>query len=163
MLSIIVAVDENNAIGKNNSLLWHISEDLKYFKSVTTGHPVIMGRKTFESIGRALPNRTNIIITRNSVFKAEGCIIANSLEEAINYAKQISDEYFVIGGGTIYKEAMEKAGTIYLTEVHHKYEADTFFPAIDKKKWKEIERTDFVRGKDFPFAFSFVKLVKTVN
>jgi dihydrofolate reductase len=158
MLSIIVAVDENNAIGKDNKLLWHIAEDLKYFKLITKGHPVIMGRKTFESIGRPLPGRTNIIISRNPQYAAEGCPVVDSLDKAISLARQIDDEQFVIGGATVYREAIRIADIIYLTVVHNKYEADTFFPKIPETEWEEIERTDFASGKDFCHPFSFLKL-----
>jgi dihydrofolate reductase len=156
MLSIIVAVDENNAIGKDNKLLWHLAEDLKHFKSVTNGHPVIMGRKTFESIGKALPGRSNIIISRNPQFAVAGCIVAASLENAIDIASAIDDNQFVIGGASVYEEAMRFADTIYLTVVHHKYEADAFFPAISKNEWNEVERIDFDRGKNFNYPFSFL-------
>ncbi|MDR1130018.1 MAG: dihydrofolate reductase [Prevotellaceae bacterium] len=158
MLSIIVAIDENNAIGKNNRLPWHITEDLKYFKSVTEGHPVIMGRKTFESVGRALPGRTNIVISRNPQFAAEGCTVVRSLDEAVSVAARIDEMQFVIGGDSIYREAIRIADTIYLTLVHNKYEADTFFPEIPESEWIETERVDFERGKDFNYPFSFLKL-----
>jgi dihydrofolate reductase len=158
MLSIIVAVDKNNAIGKNNKLLWHITEDFQYFKSVTNGHPVIMGRKTFESVGKALSGRTNIVISRNPNFFASGCTVVASLEAAVTMATQIDETQFVIGGASIYREAIHIADTIYLTVVHHNYDADTFFPEIPKTEWKEIERIDFERGKDFNYPFSFLKL-----
>ncbi|MDR1895983.1 MAG: dihydrofolate reductase [Prevotellaceae bacterium] len=164
MLSIIVAADENNAIGKNNSLMWHISEDMKYFKSVTGGYPVIMGRKTFESIRRPLPDRTNIIVTHNLGFKPEGCITVHSLSAAIEAAAGIRGDYFVIGGESIYREAMDLAEAIYLTAVHHKYEgADAFFPKINEREWRVTERVDFERGKNFEYPFSFVKLQKIPN
>ncbi len=154
MLSIIVAVAENNVIGHNNSLIWHISEDLKYFKRVTSGHTVIMGRKTFESIGKPLPNRTNIVISRNADFKPNGVIVVSSLEEAV--AKTNSgEESFIIGGGSIYREAMGLADKLYLTKVHHSYEGDTFFPEIGDE-WKEISREDFERGEKFEYPFSFI-------
>jgi dihydrofolate reductase len=156
MLSIIVAVDENNAIGKDNKLLWRLAEDLKHFKSVTDGHPVIMGRKTFESIGKALPGRNNIIISRNPQFTATGCIVVPSLEKAIAVASAIDEHQFIIGGASVYREAIQLADTIYLTVVHHKYEADAFFPAISKTEWNEVERIDFNRGKDFNHPFSFL-------
>lgn len=158
MLSIIVAIDENNAIGKDNKLPWHIAEDLKHFKLTTKGHPVIMGRKTFESVGRPLSGRTNIIISRNPQFTAEGCTVVTSLDEAIAVAGQIDDIQFVIGGASVYREAIRIADTIYLTVVHSKYEADTFFPKIPENEWEEIERTDFEKGKDFNHPFSFLKL-----
>ncbi|MDR0725631.1 MAG: dihydrofolate reductase [Prevotellaceae bacterium] len=158
MLSIIVAVDENNAIGKDNKLLWHIAEDLKHFRSITNGHPVIMGRKTFESIGKALPGRINIIISRNPQFAAEECIVAPSLEKAINIASEIDENTFIIGGASIYREALGIADTIYLTVVHSSYDADAFFPAISETEWNEVERIDFIKGKDFGYPFSFITL-----
>jgi dihydrofolate reductase len=158
MLSIIVAVDENNAIGKGNKLLWHISEDLKYFKSITKGHPVIMGRRTFESIGKALPDRTSIVISRNPQFAAKGCIVASSLGKAVAIASEIDENQFIIGGASVYGEAVGIADTIYLTVVHNKYDADAFFPEISTAEWSEVERIDFERGKDFDCSFSFLKL-----
>ncbi|MDR1584371.1 MAG: dihydrofolate reductase [Prevotellaceae bacterium] len=160
MLAIIAAIDENNAIGKNNKLLWYIAEDLKYFKSVTNGHPVIMGRKTFESIGKALPGRVNIIISRNPQFSATGNIVVTSLDKAIAIASEIDDNQFVIGGASIYAEAIKIANIIYLTVIHNKYEADSFFPEISKIEWNEVERIDFDRGKDFNYPFSFLKFVR---
>lgn len=154
MLSIIVAVAENNIIGHNNSLIWHISEDLKYFKHITSSHPVIMGRKTFESIGRPLPNRTNIVISRNPEFNPDGCIVVSSLEEAIATTNP-NEENFIIGGGSIYREAMGLADKLYLTKIHNSYEGDTFFPEINDD-WKEISREDFERGEKFEHPFSFI-------
>jgi dihydrofolate reductase len=162
MLSIIVAVDKNNAIGKNNRLLWHIAEDLKHFKSLTKGHPVIMGRKTFASIGKTLPGRTNIIISRNPQFAVSGSIVAASLEKAIAVASEIDDIQFIIGGASVYAEAIDIADTIYLTVVHREYgDADTFFPEIPANKWNEVERTDYERGKDFEYPFSFLTYIRT--
>ncbi len=154
VLSIIVAVAQNHAIGKENQLLWHISEDLKYFKQITSGHTVVMGRKTFESIGKPLPNRRNIIISR-SMEPREGVEVAASLDAAVALCKN-EDEVFVIGGGTIYREVLPLANRLYYTEVHADYDADTFFPAIDKNRWKEISRQDFSHGDKFPTPFSFV-------
>lgn len=134
-LSMICALGKNRAIGNNNSLLWNIPDDLKRFKEITTGHPVIMGRKTYESIGRALPNRTNIIVTRDSSFKALNCQICNSLEEAISLASQREkEEIFIIGGGEIYKEAIELADKLYLTVVNDDPKADAFFPEYERFK-----------------------------
>ena len=116
-LSIIVAVSENNAIGKDNNLLWHISEDLKHFKEITSGHSVLMGRKTFESLGKKLPNRRNIVITRNPDYTAEGCEMASSLEDAVRLCAG-EEEVFVIGGGEIYRQARDMASKLYLTVVH---------------------------------------------
>ena len=155
-LSIIVAVSENNAIGKDNNLLWHISEDLKHFKEITSGHSVLMGRKTFESLGKKLPNRRNIVITRNPDYTAEGCEMASSLEDAVRLCAG-EEEVFVIGGGEIYRQAMDMASKLYLTVVHKVYEADTFFPVIDSSCWKEISREDFSHGDKFEYPYSFIE------
>ncbi len=154
MLSIIVAVARNRAIGKDNQLLWHITEDLKYFKQITSGHTVIMGRKTFESIGKPLPNRRNIIIS-SSLPAQENVTVARSLADAVALANH-EEEVFIIGGGSIYNEALPLAGRLYYTEVHADYDADTFFPEIDKGCWKEVSRQDFPRGATFESPFSFV-------
>lgn len=160
-LSIIVAVAENGVIGHNNQLIWHLPEDLKMFKRLTSGHPIIMGRKTFDSIGKPLPNRTSIIITKNPEFQIEGCITVHSLEEAIEAANEIEEnEAFIIGGAEIYRLALPFADTIYLTEVHHSFEGDTFFPAIDKDIWEEVNRTDHDVDEKHLYKYSFVELEK---
>lgn len=154
MISIIVAIARNGVIGAGNSLIWHISEDLRRFKAITIGHPVVMGRKTYESIGRPLPNRTNVVITRQSDFKAEGCIVVHSLQEAIQRFAE-NEEVFIIGGGQIYAEALPLAKRIYLTEVDADYEGDTYFPQWDRSSWQLIEQEHFPHGEKFtqPFAF----------
>jgi dihydrofolate reductase len=130
-ISIIAAIGaQNNALGRNNNLIWKIPGDLNRFKQLTTGHPIIMGRKTFESIGRPLPNRTNIVITRNNDFKAEGVLITHSFDEALAEAKLIEDEeIFIIGGGEIYKQALPFTHRLYLTLVHDEQDGDVYFPA----------------------------------
>ncbi|MDD2584775.1 MAG: dihydrofolate reductase [Bacteroidales bacterium] len=149
-ISIIVATSLNNAIGRNNQLLWHISEDLKYFKKITSGHTVIMGRKTWESIGRPLPNRRNIVISRSQNIFLEGAEVYSSLKDALKAANKSegpcgsqkidSEEVFIIGGGQIYKQALPIADKLYLTIVNETIEdADTFFPEIDLSQWQEIE------------------------
>lgn len=160
MLTIIAAVAKNNALGKNNDLIWHLPADLKRFKKVTLGHHVIMGRKTFESLGKPLPNRTTIIISRNDDYHADGCIIVNSLDEAILAAKSDPNPY-ILGGGEIYRQALEFADTLDLTMVHHSFEdADTFFPPIDFKQWKETNREDFKADETHDFDYSFVTYKK---
>ncbi|WP_309912264.1 dihydrofolate reductase [Arcicella sp. BE51] len=160
-LSIIVAVAENGVIGHNNQLIWRLPEDLKMFKRLTTGHPVIMGRKTFESIGKPLPNRTSIIITRDQDFQVEGCITVHSLEDAIEAASEIEDnETFIIGGAEIYRLSLPFADKIYLTEVHHAFEGDTFFPSIDKNIWEEVSRIDHETDEKHLYRYSFVELEK---
>lgn len=183
--NIIVAVADNGAIGRGNSLLWHIPEDLKYFKSVTLGSPVIMGRRTFESIGRPLPKRTNIVVTRGGRMTAadgsgvpfpDGVLVAGSLEEAFAMASmpavrelaepclKVSGEgrpseasCFVIGGGEIYRQAMQFADSLYVTEVHASIEdADTFFPEIDASSWKEVSRSEVHTDLETGYTFEFV-------
>ena len=150
-LSIIVAVATNNAIGRNNDLIWHISDDLKRFKKITSGHSIIMGRKTFDSIGRALPKRRNIIISRQENLVIEGVEIVNSLKKALELTKD-ETEVFIIGGGTIYAEALPLANKLYLTEVHSNPEADVFFPEINCKQWKETFREN-CSSDDYSYSF----------
>ena len=154
--NIIVAVSDNNAIGRNNELLWHISEDLRFFRRSTTGSPIIMGRKTFESIGRPLPKRTNVVITRGDVV-FEGCEMAHSLEEAVAMFPA-EEELFIIGGAQIYKQALPLVDKLYLTIVHRDYEGDTSFPEIDYSEWREVAREEFERGEEYDGAFTFIDL-----
>ena len=130
----IAAIDENNVLGKDNQLIWHLPEDLMRFKRLTTGHAIIMGRKTFESLPKALPNRHNIVVTRNQDYSKDGITVCNSLEAAIECAKD-DKQPFVIGGGQIYEQAIELASKIELTRIHSQFEGDVFFPEIDLKKW----------------------------
>ncbi|RAJ15153.1 dihydrofolate reductase [Olleya aquimaris] len=155
-LTIIVAAGENNEIGKNNELIWHLSDDLKRFKALTSGHHIIMGRKTFESFPKPLPNRTHIVISRQANYKApEGVIVVNSLEDAISIAKKDSQP-FIIGGGEIYKLAMPYASKIELTRVHANFDADTFFPAIDTNIWKETSNVFHKKDDNHEYEFSFL-------
>ena len=165
---IIVAISDNNAIGRDNALLWHISEDLKFFKRMTSGHPVIMGRKTFESIGRPLPRRTNIVVSRGSD-APEGTLLASSLEEAFALAeaaiasqpdseKMMLEQCYVIGGGQIYKQAFDKVDTLVVTHVHTVIEdADTFFPEIDPEQWKVSCRSNQYQDEETGYTFEFVE------
>ena len=156
-LTMIVAAGENNEIGKDNDLIWHLSDDLKRFKSLTSGHHIIMGRKTFESFPKPLPNRTHIVITRQSNYTApDGVIIVNSLEDAINIAKKDSQP-FIIGGGEIYKQAMPYASKIEITRVHATFpEADTFFPKIDTLIFKETSNVFHKKDDKHQYEFSFL-------
>ncbi len=154
MLSIIVAVAENGVIGNRNALIWHISEDLKNFKRLTSGHPVIMGRKTFESLGRPLPKRTNVVITRQTDLKIEGCTMAHSLEEALALFPE-EEEVFVIGGAQIYAEALPLADRFYLTRVEHPYEGDTRFPEWNTDEWRLLHSEAFPSGEKYPYPFAF--------
>ncbi len=159
MLTIIAAVAKNNALGKNNQLIWHLPADLKRFKKITSGHHVIMGRKTFDSLGKPLPNRTTIIITRNANFKAAGCIIVNSLTEAVKIAA-IDENPFILGGAEIYKQAMDVADILDLTIVHKEFDADVFFPEIDPTIWKETSREDLKADDKNKYDYSFVTFKK---
>ena len=158
MISIIVAVAANGVIGDNNSLLWHISEDLRNFKRITSGHPVIMGRKTFESLGRPLPNRTNVVVSRTAT-AIEGCRVAASLDEAIAMFSA-DEEAFIIGGAQIYAQALDAADKIYITRVGRDYEGDTSFPEWDATRWRLTSREEFVRGEKYPYPFSFEEYVR---
>jgi dihydrofolate reductase len=150
MLSLIVAVAENGVIGRDNALPWHISEDLRYFKQVTSGKTVIMGRKTYQSIGRPLPNRTNIVVTRDPAFVAEGVLIAHSLKEALAGAGD--GEAVVIGGSSLFEEALTLADRFYLTEIHRAYEGDVHFPAWDRSAWQETARNRLAGDPDISFV-----------
>lgn len=153
MISIIVAVAQNGVIGDKNSLLWHISEDMRFFKRTTSGHPVIMGRKTYESLGRPLPNRTNVVISR-TLGELEGCTVVRSLEEAIALFPT-EEEVFVIGGAQIYALALDVADRFYLTRVGHDYEGDTSFPSWNESEWRLISREAYEQGEKYPHPFAF--------
>lgn len=159
--SIIVAISDNNAIGRDNQLLWHISEDLKFFKRTTLGSPVIMGRKTFESIGRALPKRVNIVVSRG-FNTGEEVAVAASLEEAFKVAEDTNlEKCFVIGGGQIYSQALPLVDSLIVTHVHTVIEdADTFFPEIDPVIWQVSERSELLTDEESGYTFEFVKYVK---
>ncbi|CAM1355628.1 dihydrofolate reductase [Tenacibaculum ascidiaceicola] len=156
MITLIAAIAKNNALGKDNDLIWHLPADLKRFKKVTTGHPILMGRNTFESIGKPLPNRTSIIITRNNNYFIDGCLIANSIEQAIELVE--GNDAFIIGGAQIYKEALEQnlVDRLDITVLHHEFEADAFFPKIDMNIWKEVAREDFKADEKNKYDYSFV-------
>ena len=155
-ISIIVAIARNYAIGINNQLLWHISDDLKRFKSITSAKQVIMGKLTYESLPvRPLPNRTNIVITDDPDEDFEGCITVYSIPEALSYCHDV-EESFIIGGGSVYRQFMPHATKLYLTLVHKDFEADTFFPEIDFSQWKLIEREDHEDDGTVDFSYSFL-------
>ena len=155
MVSIIVAVAQNGTIGDKNALLWHIKEDMRFFRTTTSGHAVIMGRKTFESLGsKPLPKRTNIVVTRQDV-EFEGALVAHSLEEAIAMAEG-DEEIFVIGGAQIYAEALKCADRLYLTLVERDYQGDTSFPEIDYRYWQLVAEERHERGEEYEYPFSFL-------
>lgn len=159
IVSMIVAIAENNAIGKGNQLLWRMPADLKHFKNATTGHTVIMGRKTFDSVGKPLPNRRNIVITRNTDLKIAGTEVVNTLEKAIALCDE-NEEVFIVGGAEIYKMAMDITDKIYLTVIHGVFEADTFFPSIDQEIWQETEVVDNKADEKNPFDYTFSTLLR---
>lgn len=154
MITLIAAAAENNALGKDNALLWHLPDDFKRFKEITTGHHIIMGRKTFESFPKLLPNRTHVIITRQKGYAPEGCIVVDSMENAIAACPK-DEDIFIIGGGEIYNLGMPFADIIELTRVHGSFEADAFFPEINRNQWEliseEYHPTDEKHKVDFSF------------
>ena len=157
MISLVAAMSKNRVIGVNNALPWHIPEELQHFKQLTMGKPMIMGRKTFDSIGKPLPNRTSVVITRNTDLTIEGCVMVNSLEDAILEAQKIeTTEAFIIGGAAIYELAIDLVNTMYVTEIHHPFEGDAFFPSINKDTWKEVAREKHFKDEKHAYDFDFV-------
>lgn len=154
MITLIAAVAENNALGKNNQLLWHLPDDFKRFKNITTGHYIIMGRKTFESFPKPLPKRTHVIITRQKKFSFENCIVVDSLQKAIAICPS-AEETFIIGGGEIYSQSIEIADKLDITKVHHSFGADTFFPEIDINIWKLVFSEFHPKDEKHSFDFTF--------
>jgi dihydrofolate reductase len=160
MIAIVVAIAENNVIGKDNQLIWHLPADLKQFKQTTMGHPILMGRKTYESIGKPLPGRTSIIITRQQNYKAEGCIVVNSVEEAIKEAKKLDEQTHIIGGAEVYRQSMHLTDTIYLTRIHHRFEGDTYFPEIKDEEWETVSEEHHEPDEKNKYSYSFIKLIR---
>lgn len=155
MISLVAAAgDGNNAIGKGGGIPWHLPADFKRFKELTLGHPVVMGRKTFESIGKPLPGRTNIIITSDADYRAEGGLVVHSFDEALDAAKG-ADEVFVIGGEQVYRLALPRAQRIYLTKVHGTFEGDAFFPELGDAEWRLINSEPHAKDADNPFDYTF--------
>ncbi|KOO50791.1 type 3 dihydrofolate reductase [Priestia koreensis] len=154
MISLIAAMDQKRLIGADNDMPWRLPADLAYFKKVTMGHPVVMGRKTFESIGRPLPGRENIVITRNADLHLDGVTIVTSLDELQNASA--SKELFVIGGGEVYQQTMAIADRLYITHIEETFEGDTHFPEIDVSIWEEVSRTPGIRDEKNPYSYSFV-------
>lgn len=155
MITLIVAMGKNREIGKENQLLWHLPKDLKHFKELTSGHPIIMGRKTYESIGKPLPNRTNIVISRKNDWFEEGILIVGSIKEAVKFAKKIDEEVFIIGGGNIYEQTIELADKIEVTLVDAELDADTFFPRINEKVWQKTDEECHQKDEKNEFDFCF--------
>lgn len=158
IVSIIAAVADNGVIGNNNQLVWRLPADFRYFKNTTTGHFVIMGRKTFESMGgKPLKDRTNIIVTHNRDYQPEGCIVLHNLKDALKYCEENGEkEAFILGGADIYRQSMELTDKLYITEVHGQFQGDTFFPKISENTWKEVRREDHLPDEKNPHPYSFV-------
>ena len=156
-ISIIVAMDNNGVIGKDSALPWHLPADLQHFKKTTMGKPILMGRKTWESIGRPLPGRTNIVITRDSDYQAEGCIVVNSIDAAMAAAAD-QDEVMVIGGAEFYRQVLPHADTLYLTRIHASFDGDTVFPELHAADWREVECSDHLADEKNPHNYSFTRL-----
>ena len=153
-LSIIVAMGKNRVIGKNGMLPWHISSDLKNFKKITMGKPISMGRKTYESIGRPLPGRENIILTKNKNYFAEGCIVKNTIDEVFSYCQKVP-ELMIMGGAALYEQTLHKAKRLYITEVNATTDGDVFFPEFDRNQWLEISRNSFEASENDDFDYIF--------
>jgi dihydrofolate reductase len=156
---MIAAVAENNALGKNNELVWHLPNDFKRFKELTTGHHIIMGRKTFESFPKPLPNRTHIVITRQENYNPEGCIVVNSIEKAIAICPENEDSY-IIGGGEIYNLGLRYADIIELTKVHHTFEADAFFPKISESDWLLVESEENFKDEKHLYDYTYETYIR---
>lgn len=160
----VVAVSQNHAIGKDNKLIWHLPADLKHYKEITMGHHMIMGRKTYESIGRPLPGRTTVIITRDKDYKAEGCVIVNSLEEGLEVARSANDaEACIVGGGEIFRQAMHLTDKIYLTVINEHFDGDTFYPELDPKQWNLVKREDFHPDEKNKYYYSFCEYERVAS
>jgi dihydrofolate reductase len=160
-LSLIVAMDENRLIGSENGLPWQLPADLAFFKRTTMGKPIIMGRKTFDSIGRALPGRRNIVITRDPGFSAPDCDTAGGVDEALALCAQ-AGEIMLIGGASLYRQTLHRAACLYVTRIHHSFEGDTWFPEFDESEWRPETRADFEADSRNPYAYSFIKFVREI-
>ena len=158
-IAIISAASENNVIGKNNDLPWYLPADLTHFKNLTSGKHIVMGRKTYESVGRPLPNRVNIVVSRNPDFVAEGCKTVTCLADAISIAN--GNDLFVCGGSEIYKQALEVADIMYLTRIHAVFKGDTYFPSFDENRWTIVDKKDCIPDEKNKYSYSFITYKKT--
>jgi dihydrofolate reductase len=162
MIIQIAAASENNVLGKDNKIVWHLPDDFKRFKQLTTGHYIILGRKTYESLGQPLPNRPHIIVTRKNNYKVAGCTIANSLDEAIKLAPK-DEDVFVIGGGEIYNQALAFTDKIELTRVHATIEGDTFYPEISSEEWQLVKEEYHPKDEKHAFDFTYQTFIRTIS
>ncbi|WP_018247239.1 dihydrofolate reductase [Orenia marismortui] len=154
-LSIIAAMDKNQLIGKKNKMPWYLPADLSYFKKLTSKHIIVMGRRTFESIGKPLKNRRNIVLTRNTDYSIDGCEIMHSIDEILNTFINSNEEIFIIGGAEIYKSFLPYVNRLYITKIDHEFEGDTFFPKIDWNKWKKTSEKNAIKDTDNPYTYSY--------
>lgn len=161
-ISIIAAVAKNRVIGMNNSLPWHLPADMRHFRALTMGKPIIMGKKTFESLGKPLPQRLNIVLSDERDYQPAGCVVVHSLEEAIAVAGK-SKEVMIGGGASVYKQFMEKADRLYLTVIHQEFEGDAYFPEVDPAHWREVRRVDGKADEKNPYDYSFVVFERTTS
>ncbi len=162
LLSLICAMDKNRLIGSSNGLPWHLPADLALFKRNTLGKPIIMGRKTFDSIGHPLPGRQNIVITSNPCWSAAGCDVANSVDQALALVKN-ADEAMLIGGASLYQQTIERADTLYLTRIDHAYHGDAWFPEFNPQQWKVVEENFYAADQNNANSFSFVKYIREIK
>jgi dihydrofolate reductase len=159
-LSLIVAMSANRVIGCDNKMPWHLSADLKRFRMITMNSPILMGRKTFESIGKPLDGRTNLILSKNPTYQPDGCLVFDSLEMALEKAQNFGDELFIIGGATLYEIALPFAERLYLTDIQAEFDGDTFFPEIDFDDWNEMACEHITNDEKVPFSYRFLTLEK---
>ena len=159
LLSLIAAMDNNRLIGSNNALPWHLPADLAFFKRTTLGKPIVMGRKTYESIGKPLPGRRNIVVTRNRNYDAPGCDIVAGIDEAMRLCESVP-EIMLIGGASLYQQSIDRANNLYITQIHHNFDGDTWFPEFDERDWRIESRTDFEADDKNIYPYSFVKFVR---
>ncbi|GIN56568.1 dihydrofolate reductase [Lederbergia ruris] len=160
MISFLWAEDENRLIGKDNQLPWRLPADLKYFKETTMGHPIVMGRKTYESIGKPLPGRTNIVLTRNPSFKVDGCEVLHSKADFLSWAKKTDEEIFVIGGAEIYRLFIDEVDQLYVTKIFEQFEGDEYFPKINWENWQLVSKKPGIKDEKNPYDYEFRKYVR---
>lgn len=162
-ISLIVAMASNRAIGNNGQMPWHLSADLKKFRQITTGFPIIMGRKTYDAIGRPLPNRTNIIVSTNTDYQADGCVVFNDINSALAHAESLAEQVFIIGGATLYEALLAVADILYITEIHQDFIGDTYFPSFDMNEWAEVAREDIDDDPSVDFSYSFLQFARQTD
>jgi dihydrofolate reductase len=162
-ISLIVAMASNRVIGNNGAIPWHLSADLKKFRQITTGFPIIMGRKTYQSIGKPLPKRTNIIISSNPDYQPDGCRVFNNIDSALTHACQLAEQVFIIGGSSLYQSLLPIADSLYITQIHQNFTGDTWFPEFERHDWQEIAREYINNDPSVSFAYSFLQLTRNVS